>query len=80
VLRVDPAAPSQEDLKLPSASVLHLPVFSFFFHFCLLMIFHLRYRLNLKPTTPPLSTLFLVIYIYFDSKIISPLPKSCSLR
>lgn len=61
---MDPAFPSERELKLPAALVLRLFVFSFFFHLCLLMLFQLWYRLDLRPTTPPLSTLFLQLFIF----------------
>lgn len=64
VLCMDPAVPSEGELKLPTALVLHLSVFRFFFHLCLLMLFHLWYRLNLRPTTPPSLHLILNSYLY----------------
>lgn len=54
------------------------PAFRFFFHSFLLQLFHLCCRLSLRPSTHLLSTLFLVVYIYFGRESISSIPKSSS--
>lgn len=41
VVVLHPTVPSEGELKLPTALVLHLPVFRFVFHMCPLMMFHL---------------------------------------
>lgn len=61
---MDPAVPCDGELRFTTALVLRLPVFRFFFHLCLFMLFHLWYRLNLRPTTPPLSPPYSYSYLY----------------